>query len=173
MSATKPEPLCMCPTRPAIRRIGSVECCFRCHRPIAVIDVYGLEPDAVAVLEVIVQRMRFGQATYGPLDLATNPRNWRAEANEEFLDAAVYLAMKTVKDEREQQLSQTEHRIFRAFCTPRELEWLAKDLPHLQRRLREFEALGDHAQARRLSLEILKGKRDLIETVQKRQDGDA
>jgi hypothetical protein len=63
------------------------------------VDVTGLEPDAVRVVQHIVDRMRAGQAQYGKLVLATNPRDWLAEANEEFLDAAVYLAMRTLKAE--------------------------------------------------------------------------
>lgn len=144
------------------------------------IDVSGLEPDAVRVIELIVQRLRFGQATYGPLDLSTNPRNWRLEASEEFIDAAVYSAMKALKDDDERRAdavmrstSATETRLFRAYCTPRELDWLDVDLPRLKAAVRAAEGTRDMDEARRVALEILKGKRDLIETVQKRMDGDA
>lgn len=140
--------------------------------PVSAIDVTGLETDAIAVVELIVARLRFGQATYGPLDLNTNPRNWRLEATEEFIDAAVYSAMKAIKDERE-QASQVEHRLFRAYCSPNELAWLDKGLPDLQKAVRAAEVAGDQEGARKLSLEILKGKRDLIELVRKRQDGAA
>jgi hypothetical protein len=64
---------------------------------VKVVDVTGLEPDAIRVVERVVERLRLGQGQYGPLDLATNPRNWRAEATEEFLDGAIYLAMESVK----------------------------------------------------------------------------
>jgi len=63
------------------------------------VDVTGLEPDAIRVVERVVERLRLGQAQYGPLDLATNPRDWRAEATEEFLDGAIYLAMQSCKEQ--------------------------------------------------------------------------
>lgn len=62
------------------------------------VDVHGLEPDAIRVVERVVERLRLGQRQYGPLDLATNPRDWKAEAVEELLDATAYLAMQTLKD---------------------------------------------------------------------------
>jgi hypothetical protein len=62
------------------------------------VDVHGLEPDAIRVVERIVERLRMGQRQYGPLDLATNPRNWKAEAAEELLDATAYFAMQALKD---------------------------------------------------------------------------
>jgi hypothetical protein len=64
-----------------------------------VVDVNGLEPDAIRVVERIIQRLLLGQKQYGPLDLATNPRDWRAEATEEFLDGAIYLAMQSCREQ--------------------------------------------------------------------------
>lgn len=72
-------------------RTGDIEVCRR------LVDVTGLEPDAIRVVEHIVARLRLGQATYGPLDLKTNPRDWKKEASEEFLDGAIYLAFEAVK----------------------------------------------------------------------------
>ncbi len=144
------------------------------------VDVTGLELDAVRVVERIVERLRMGQAAYGPLDLSTNPRDWRAEATEEDLDAAVYRAMQSVKDTDDRRgeamarsTSATETRLFRAYCTPNELAWLDAELPSLQRRIRKCEGQGDLETARKLALDVLKGKRDLIEIVQLRMDGVA
>lgn len=57
------------------------------------VDVTGLEPDAVRVVERVVERMRIGQVRYGLLDIATNPRDaraWENEALEEELDNVIY-----------------------------------------------------------------------------------
>ena len=55
--------------------------------------ILALEPNARAVVEAIVARLELGHRQYGPLDLATDTRDWRREAWEEALDAAAYLAM--------------------------------------------------------------------------------
>lgn len=73
--------------------------CPRVPRPAQLfVDVHGLEPDAIRVVERVVERLRLGQRQYGPLVLATNPRDWKAEAVEELLDATAYLAMQSVKE---------------------------------------------------------------------------
>jgi hypothetical protein len=56
--------------------------------------------DEVRVLTRIAERLQGGQLTYGPLDLATDPRQFRAkEAREELEDALVYLACAWLKTE--------------------------------------------------------------------------
>jgi hypothetical protein len=66
----------------------------------------GLGPNERAVaLEVLAQtaaRLRAGAAQYGPLSLATDARDWVAEANEEALDGAVYHAMERIKRRRKE-----------------------------------------------------------------------
>lgn len=64
----------------------------------AFVDVSGLGVDEVRVIERIVQRVRMGQRQYGPFKLATNPKDWKAEAAEELLDATVYLAAQSLRD---------------------------------------------------------------------------
>lgn len=45
------------------------------------------------MLLYIAQRLYMGAGQYGPLDVATDPRDWREEARQEFADGAVYLAI--------------------------------------------------------------------------------
>lgn len=59
-----------------------------------------LNHDEQQVLLVIAQRIRAGRWVYGGLDLGADKRDMRKEANEELLDATVYLAMATAKDRR-------------------------------------------------------------------------
>jgi hypothetical protein len=56
--------------------------------------------DELRVLTRIAERLQGGQLTYGPLDLASDPRQFRAkEAREEVEDALVYLACAWLKTE--------------------------------------------------------------------------
>lgn len=64
---------------------------------VAWVSVAGLGPDELRVVMHVIERLRIGRERYGPLDLATNPKDWRNEATEEFLDGAIYLAMDAVK----------------------------------------------------------------------------
>lgn len=57
----------------------------------------GLEPQAVLVLLDIARRLQAGQAEYGKMDVATDPRDFFAEAAEEALDFAVYAAMERLR----------------------------------------------------------------------------
>lgn len=66
--------------------------------PVQTVDVTGLGPDEIRVVRAIVARLRLGQVRYGPLDIASNPKDWRKEASEEFLDGAIYLAMQTIRE---------------------------------------------------------------------------
>ncbi len=90
---------------PAAVETGPGEyCCLACWNVVdppktySTVDVTGLEPDAVRVVERIVARLRKGHAQYGPMVIDRDPRDLTHEANEEFLDAAVYLAMRTLKE---------------------------------------------------------------------------
>jgi hypothetical protein len=53
-----------------------------------------LETDVGAM---VAARMEAGRATYGALDLGTDPRNFMQEALEELVDACAYLSMETVR----------------------------------------------------------------------------
>lgn len=55
-----------------------------------------LNADEMRVLLEIAKRLRMGQEQYGALDIADDPRDFVKEAHEEFLDAAVYLAIRTL-----------------------------------------------------------------------------
>jgi hypothetical protein len=56
--------------------------------------------DEVRVLTRIAERLRGGRDAYGPLDLATDTREFRSkEAREEIEDALVYLACAWLKTE--------------------------------------------------------------------------
>ncbi len=51
-----------------------------------------LGTDELRVLVAIAERLRAGRRRYGGLHLATDRRNWCAEAMAEMLDCAVYLS---------------------------------------------------------------------------------
>lgn len=91
----------------------------------AFVNVDGLEPDAVRVVEAIVERMRLGQARYGPLHLATDQRDLRIETAEELLDACVYTACRALRDADSEAT-----------------------VAALQRQVREAELAGDQETAR-------------------------
>lgn len=52
-----------------------------------------LGEDERRVLTEIARRLECGAAQYGALDIAKDRRRWSTEASEEFMDAAVYLAI--------------------------------------------------------------------------------
>jgi hypothetical protein len=54
-------------------------------------------PDEMAVLQMIADRLSLGRRSYGPLHIATDPRDWHREALEELLDATIYQAVAIVK----------------------------------------------------------------------------
>lgn len=60
--------------------------------------VAGVGPDELRVLLRMIERMQHGRKQYGALDIAGSPKNWRAEATEEFLDGAIYLAMQSIRE---------------------------------------------------------------------------
>jgi hypothetical protein len=57
----------------------------------------GLGDDERRVLLVIAERLSRGATQYGKLDIARDTRDWKQEAHEEFLDASVYLAVRTLR----------------------------------------------------------------------------
>lgn len=61
------------------------------------IDVGGMEADAVAVVRMVVERLRMGRGQYGALRLESDGRDMRREMMEELLDASVYGAAELVR----------------------------------------------------------------------------
>lgn len=59
-----------------------------------------MEPDALAVLVYLAERIRGGRAEYGDLDLDTDRRDWRVEQLQELADYATYRAMQAIVTER-------------------------------------------------------------------------
>jgi hypothetical protein len=57
-----------------------------------------LEPHALSVLVHIACRMREGRRAYGDLDITTDTRNWRGEAQDELSDGLVCLAIANLKE---------------------------------------------------------------------------
>ena len=57
-----------------------------------------LGEDERRVLLVLAERLRRGMKQYGKLDIKRDRRDFQHEANEEFLDASVYLAVQTLKN---------------------------------------------------------------------------
>jgi hypothetical protein len=53
----------------------------------------GLGVDELRVLERIAERLAMGRKQYGPLNIATDKRDWSEEARQEAFDLAVYLAV--------------------------------------------------------------------------------
>ncbi len=51
-----------------------------------------LGTDELRVLVLVAERLRIGQRRYGRLDVATDRRDWHAEAGDEVADASVYAA---------------------------------------------------------------------------------
>lgn len=68
------------------------------RRELVAVDVTGLGADEIRVVEAVIARIRLGMERYGPLDIARNPKDWRKEASEEFLDGAIYLAMQAIRE---------------------------------------------------------------------------
>lgn len=56
-----------------------------------------LEPDAVASIAYLADRLLVGQRCYGKLDLATDRRDWRKERTAEIGDLLVYTAFLELK----------------------------------------------------------------------------
>lgn len=60
-----------------------------------------LNADELEVLCVIAERMaRIGVKSYGHLDIDGDGRDFIEEANQEYLDATVYLAIETIRKTR-------------------------------------------------------------------------
>ncbi len=60
-----------------------------------------LGEDERAILEVIAERLLFGQKNYGKFDLLTDKREFLREAFEEDLDGLVYRAALLVRERRQ------------------------------------------------------------------------
>jgi len=54
-------------------------------------------PDEINLISLIAERLEKGRESYGALNLATDERDFTAEALEELLDGAIYLASKLMK----------------------------------------------------------------------------
>jgi hypothetical protein len=79
-----------------------------CARIMAMADA----GDEVEVLDGELMRLELGRSSYGPLDLRSDKRDWRAEGDEEVSDLAIYRALQRTsrrqaqKDAVEQGLSE-------------------------------------------------------------------
>ena len=60
-------------------------------------NLEGLGPDELRVLEHLADRLREGRRRYGELHLATDPRDWRRERAEEVEDLLIYSAFEVLK----------------------------------------------------------------------------
>jgi hypothetical protein len=60
-----------------------------CARIMALADA----GDEVEVLDGELMRLEKGRACYGPLDLRSDTRDWRAEGDEEIADLGIYRAL--------------------------------------------------------------------------------
>jgi hypothetical protein len=68
--------------------------------------------DERRVTRAIAARLSLGAATYGPLDIAGDPRDWTHEALEEALDLAVYLAAALLRARSTRRSLMTEKFLF-------------------------------------------------------------
>jgi hypothetical protein len=59
-----------------------------------------LGPDERRVIALIAERLAAGRRIYGELDLEADRRDFAAEASEELIDGAIYLAAGALKAER-------------------------------------------------------------------------
>lgn len=59
-----------------------------------------LEIDAIEALVIQAERLVKGQRKYGPLDAASDQRDWKKEREEEFRDALNYFAFEELRDRR-------------------------------------------------------------------------
>jgi len=58
----------------------------------------GASLDELRVIAFVVERLcMLGRASYGPLDLSTDERDFGIELDEEIADALVYIAAKRIK----------------------------------------------------------------------------
>ena len=59
-----------------------------------------LNMDELAAFDVLLFKLEQGKADHGPLDLASDGRDWLAEARQESMDRLWYLAFETVVQRR-------------------------------------------------------------------------
>jgi hypothetical protein len=57
-----------------------------------------MNQDELRVMLRIAERLTMGRRQYGPLELAGDKRDWRAEGAEELLDGTVYFAIQSLKE---------------------------------------------------------------------------
>lgn len=57
----------------------------------------GLNTDELRLVVLVAERLAKGRRHYGPMNLATDRRNFTGEAVEELVDAAAYLAMQLLR----------------------------------------------------------------------------
>jgi hypothetical protein len=67
-----------------------------------------LEPDALRALLYLAERLLVGQKAYGKLDLATDPRDWKRELEEEVGDLLVYSAFEALKKSKARRTDGTD-----------------------------------------------------------------
>ena len=59
-----------------------------------------LSDDEQEVLSEMLKRIEMGRDQYGPLDIDNDPRNFRQEAAEEWVDLAVYSIADAIRKRR-------------------------------------------------------------------------
>lgn len=59
-----------------------------------------LGPDELIVLCLVAERLKMGRDRYGDLHIATDPRDFRAEALEEAADGLIYAAVALMRNGR-------------------------------------------------------------------------
>lgn len=59
-----------------------------------------LGTDERTVVALVAERLAAGRETYGELAIATDRRDFGAEAAEELVDAVVYLAVETLRQQQ-------------------------------------------------------------------------
>ncbi len=77
-------------------------------REIAELTARGNDDELEVLLHVARRLMGVGRDTYGPLDLSTDGRDWRAQRQEEVWDALVYTAIEDVKAARAAALARLQ-----------------------------------------------------------------
>lgn len=68
-------------------------------RKIAV-ETVDATPDELAVLLVIAERLSNGRVAYGPLNIGTDPRDWKLERRMELYDAITYSVIAEIAEGR-------------------------------------------------------------------------
>jgi len=56
--------------------------------------------DELAVVLIIAERLQMGRTVHGPLNIGTDPRDWKLERRLEFYDAMVYTVIAEIAANR-------------------------------------------------------------------------